>query len=46
MHVLEFASEVALDAYMHDERRLALAAERDRAIARTQVIRTSRPDVA
>jgi len=39
-------AEAALDAYMQDERRLALAPERERAIARTQGIRTSRPDGA
>ena len=39
VHVLEFPSEVALDAYMSDERRLALAADRDDAIERTQILR-------
>jgi len=41
IHLLEFASEDALEAYMGDERRAALAAERDAAIARTQVVRVS-----
>lgn len=36
---LEFPSEETLDAYMNDPRRLALAAERDAAIARTDVLR-------
>jgi hypothetical protein len=36
---LEFPSERALDEYLRDERRMALAADRDRAIARTEVMR-------
>ena len=36
---LEFPDEVALAAYMTDPRRLALAADRDAAIARTDVLR-------
>jgi uncharacterized protein (DUF1330 family) len=39
---LEFPSEGALDAYMKDSRRLALAADRDVAIARTDVLRVRR----
>jgi hypothetical protein len=39
MHVIEFASEDALDAYLVDPRRLALAEERDRAIARSEILR-------
>ena len=39
IHVLQFPSERALDAYMNDPKRAALAAERDRAIARTEVHR-------
>jgi len=39
IQLLEFPSEAALDAYMNDPRRLALAAERDAAIARTDVHR-------
>src|SRR5215475_4840638 len=39
VHLLEFPSSTALDGYMGDERRTALAAERVRAIARTDVIR-------
>lgn len=39
IHVLEFPSEDALDRYINDGRRLALAADRDRSIARTEVIR-------
>ena len=38
VQLLEFPSAAALDAYMTDGRRTSLAAERDRAIARTQVI--------
>ena len=36
---LEFPDEAALAAYMNDSRRLALAADRDAAIARTDVLR-------
>ena len=39
---LEFPSEAALAAYMNDTRRLALAADRDAAIARTDVLRLGR----
>ena len=39
VHVLEFASEEALDAYLQDPRRLALAEQRDRAIARSEILR-------
>ena len=39
VHVLEFPSQAALDAYMADERRVALSALRERGIARTQVLR-------
>ena len=39
---LEFPSEAALDAYMKDSRRLALAADRDAAIAKTEVLRVRR----
>ncbi len=35
---LEFPSAGALDAYMTDDRRTALAAERDRVIGRTDVM--------
>ena len=38
VQLLEFASAAALEAYMADERRTSLAAARDRAIARTQLI--------
>jgi uncharacterized protein (DUF1330 family) len=44
---LEMPSEASLDAYMNDPRRLAMAAERDAAIARTDLFRiqrTSRPE--
>lgn len=39
VHVLEFPSEAALDQYMADPDRLALAELRDRAIARTELLR-------
>jgi len=35
----EFPSEPALQAYLDDDRRTALATERDHAIARTEVLR-------
>jgi len=40
-HVLEFPSEAALAAYMADPERLALSDLRDRAIARTELLRVS-----
>ena len=39
VQLLQFPSEAALDAYMHDPRRAALGAERDACVARTQVLR-------
>ncbi len=39
---LEFPSGEALDAYLNDPRRLALTAERDTAIARTDVLKIQR----
>ena len=39
VHVLEFPSDAALEAYMADERRVAHAELRERGIARTQVLR-------
>ncbi len=38
VQLLQFGSAEALSGYMTDERRLALADDRDRAVARTQVI--------
>ena len=38
IHILEFPSPEALDACMTDGRREALAGERDRVIAKTEVI--------
>jgi uncharacterized protein (DUF1330 family) len=38
VHLLEFPSPQALDAYTADSRRQTLAGDRDRAIARTEVI--------
>jgi len=39
VHLLEFPSDEALDAYMRDPQRAALAEARDRAIERTEVYR-------
>jgi uncharacterized protein (DUF1330 family) len=39
VHILEFPSQDAFDAYMEDPARLALAGLRDRAIASTEVLR-------
>ena len=41
IQLLEFPSAAALDAYMADDRRTSLAAERDRVIARTDVIQVN-----
>lgn len=38
IQLYEWPSEAAMDAYMSDPRRTALAAERDRSIARTEII--------
>jgi uncharacterized protein (DUF1330 family) len=38
IQLLEFPSAAALDAYTSDPRRTALAAERDQAVARTEII--------
>lgn len=40
---LELPGEDALSAYMNDPRRLALAADRDAAVARTDVFRVAGP---
>jgi uncharacterized protein (DUF1330 family) len=40
-HVLEFPSEAALAEYMDDPERLALSDLRDRAIARTELLRVN-----
>lgn len=39
IHIIEFPSEEALQSFMEDERRQALAPLRDRAVARTEVAR-------
>ena len=39
VHVLQFASQAAFDAYLSDEGRAALAPQRDACVARTQAIR-------
>lgn len=41
VHVLEFPSEHALDDYMNSDRRLALADDRERAIALTEIHRVN-----
>jgi hypothetical protein len=38
VQLYEWASQGALDSYMSDPRRTARAAERDRAIARTEIV--------
>ncbi len=38
IQLFEWASQTAMDAYMSDPRRTALAADRDRAIARTEIV--------
>lgn len=38
VQVIEFPSPAALDAYLADDRRAALADRRDRAIARTELL--------
>lgn len=38
IHVIQFPTEAAFDAYMADPKRTALAAARDQAIERTQII--------
>jgi uncharacterized protein (DUF1330 family) len=37
IHLIDFPSDDAIDAYMNDPRRQAMAEERDRAIERTEV---------
>lgn len=46
VQLLEMPSEASLDAYVNDPRRLALAAERDAAIARTDLYRIRRVTTA
>jgi uncharacterized protein (DUF1330 family) len=41
VHLLQFPAPRALDAYMNDPQRGALAPDRDRAIARTEVHRVT-----
>ncbi len=38
IQLFEFPSDAALDSYMRDPRRTALAADRDQAVARTDII--------
>lgn len=39
IHIIEFPSEEALQSFLEDERRQALAPLRDKAVARTEVTR-------
>jgi hypothetical protein len=39
VQLIEFADEASLDGFMADERRVALADQRDWAVARTEVLR-------
>jgi uncharacterized protein (DUF1330 family) len=39
VHLLQFPDDAALEAYMIDERRTALARERELAIERTEILR-------
>jgi hypothetical protein len=41
VQILQFASDAALEEYMNDPRRTALAGQRDEAIARTDVLRAT-----
>ncbi len=41
VQILQFASDAALEGYTNDPRRTALAAQRDAAIARTDVLRAT-----
>jgi uncharacterized protein (DUF1330 family) len=41
VQILEFPSEATLSDYMADERRAALAADRDGAVARTDMLRVA-----
>jgi uncharacterized protein (DUF1330 family) len=41
VHLLEFPDDASLDAYMTDERRLALARERELAVDRTEILRVN-----
>ncbi|SEK21260.1 MULTISPECIES: hypothetical protein [Rhodococcus] len=41
IQLFTFESQSALDGYMQDERRLALADERDRVVARTEMMRVT-----
>ena len=38
VHILAYPSQEAFDAYMHDERRVAMSAQREEAIAQTDVV--------
>jgi hypothetical protein len=41
VHVIELPSAAALDAYLNDDRRVALDEARDHAIARTELLRVA-----
>ena len=42
VQILTFGSDAALDAYMNDERRLAMSDQREAAVERTEVIPVER----
>jgi hypothetical protein len=42
VQVLHFPSQESLDSYMNDPRRLVLAGDRDRSVARTEVLSVQR----
>jgi uncharacterized protein (DUF1330 family) len=42
VQLLEFPSQTELDAYLADPRRTALSADRDAAVARTELVRVER----
>ncbi|KAA0108801.1 hypothetical protein [Mycolicibacterium sp. P9-22] len=44
IQLFEWASPAAMDGYMADPRRTALSAQRDRAIARTEIVPVQRRD--
>jgi uncharacterized protein (DUF1330 family) len=42
VHVLHFASQANLDSFMNDNRRVALADDRERSVGRTEILRVQR----
>ena len=45
VHLIDFPSEAALDAYLNDHRRVVLQSERDAAVARTELFRVIREEL-